>query len=372
MSVVNRSAAIDNGHESDESTENAKLLGQLDACVQLMQRGSLLLVFHTQGVRMAFFNVSADGNSLHWDYVEENEEGDVVPVDATRTHVLLLRTVVDVSPNNSLASLSSNDVFALRITVQDGGELNIIAPSKTDFAVWFYGLAFLQRLMNSSDEPLDQEAQEGGDDDTQSNGPSSSAASSEDVRRLIHQTRDLKQSQEEDSDGYLEGNDGAVEPPRFDSEASSEQYQQDDRDNYENDAQDEEDDGNHPSVRSGCSSHEQSTGIDLATARRMLEQNQAQHQLIQSLMSENQQLQEMKRQKDQAIQRLLGDIKELRSEGAASEAMHASGESDVNQLRREVTVLKRHRQMLLSIIDVKDKCLADLWTMLCDVLTEEK
>jgi hypothetical protein len=93
---------------------------------------------------MAFFNVSADGNSLHWDYVEENEEGDVVPVDATRTHVLLLRTVVDVSPNNSLASLSSNDVFALRITVQDGGELNIIAPSKTDFAVWFYGLAFLQ------------------------------------------------------------------------------------------------------------------------------------------------------------------------------------------------------------------------------------
>jgi len=93
---------------------------------------------------MAFFNVSADGNALHWDYVEENEEGDVVPIDATRTHVLPLRTVVDVSPNNSLASLSSTDVFALRVTVQDGGELNIIAPSKTDFAVWFYGLAFLQ------------------------------------------------------------------------------------------------------------------------------------------------------------------------------------------------------------------------------------
>ncbi len=78
-------------------------------------------------------------------------------------------------------------------------------------------------------------------------------------------------------------------------------------------------------------------------------------------MSENQQLQEMKRQKvcyvaaitiwptlcfsislcrlfflclyqDQAIQRLLGDIKELRSEGAVGEAMHASGESDVNQV----------------------------------------
>ena len=93
---------------------------------------------------MAFFNVSADGNALHWDYVEENEEGDVVPVDETRRHVLPIRTVVDVSPNNSLASLSSNDVFALRITVQDGSELNIIAPSKTDFAVWFYGLAFLQ------------------------------------------------------------------------------------------------------------------------------------------------------------------------------------------------------------------------------------
>jgi hypothetical protein len=93
---------------------------------------------------MAFFNVSADGNALHWDYVEENAEGDVVPVDETRTHVLPIRTVVDVSPNNSLASLSSNDVFALRITVQDGSELNIIAPSKTDFAVWFYGLAFLQ------------------------------------------------------------------------------------------------------------------------------------------------------------------------------------------------------------------------------------
>ena len=101
---------------------------------------------------MAFFNVSPDGNSLHWDYVEENEEGEVVPVDPTRTHVLPLRTVVDVSPNNSLASLSSNDVFALRITVQDGGELNIIAPSKTDFAVWFYGLAFLQvrRCLTSS------------------------------------------------------------------------------------------------------------------------------------------------------------------------------------------------------------------------------
>jgi hypothetical protein len=141
---------------------------------------------------MAFFNVSADGNALHWDYVEENEDGDVVPIDATRTHVLPLRTVVDVSPNNSLASLSSTDVFALRVTVQDGGELNIIAPSKTDFAVWFYGLAFLQvyppraiftfalaayrcslahslllqRLMSSSDEA--NEEQESGDD-TQSN-----------------------------------------------------------------------------------------------------------------------------------------------------------------------------------------------------------
>ena len=37
------------------------------------------------------------------------------------------------------------------------------------------------------------------------------------------QVRGHKLTQEEDSDGYLEGNDGAVEPPRFDSEASSEQ-----------------------------------------------------------------------------------------------------------------------------------------------------
>ncbi len=48
MSVVERATATENGNESDDSTENAKLLGQLDACVQLMQRGSLLLVFHTQ------------------------------------------------------------------------------------------------------------------------------------------------------------------------------------------------------------------------------------------------------------------------------------------------------------------------------------
>ena len=47
MSVAERSTTTEDGHESDE-TENAKLLGQLDACVQLMQRGSLLLVFHTQ------------------------------------------------------------------------------------------------------------------------------------------------------------------------------------------------------------------------------------------------------------------------------------------------------------------------------------
>jgi hypothetical protein len=36
------------------------------------------------------------------------------------------------------------------------------------------------------------------------------------------QVRNQNLAQEEDSDGYLEGNDGAVEPPRFDSEASSE------------------------------------------------------------------------------------------------------------------------------------------------------
>ncbi len=93
---------------------------------------------------MAFVNVSADGNALHWSYSEENDEGDVVLVDSTRTHVLPLRTLVDVRPSDSLASLSSNDVFVLRITVQDGGELNIIAPSNTEFSVWFYGLAFLQ------------------------------------------------------------------------------------------------------------------------------------------------------------------------------------------------------------------------------------
>ena len=48
MSAVERATTTEDGHESDDSSENAKLLGQLDACVQLMQRGSLLLVFHTQ------------------------------------------------------------------------------------------------------------------------------------------------------------------------------------------------------------------------------------------------------------------------------------------------------------------------------------
>jgi hypothetical protein len=246
------------------------------------------------------------------------------------------------------------------------------------------------------------------------------------------QVRNQNLAQEEDSDGYLEGNDGAVEPPRFDSEASSEQvchacptFQS--------------------FVLNCCTSqacfcsinkiamrtmiktmmkmalrqglgesqlcypvqllialvyatgsffNDRTRRIDYATARHLLDQNNAQQELIQRLLSENQQLQEMKRQKvtsiaerttrqssyilislriffaqDQAIQRLLGDIKELRSEGAVGEAMHASGESDVNQvqlllvhsrflkvcvltfgvsplqLRREVTVLKRHRQM---------------------------
>jgi hypothetical protein len=54
MSDAERANATENGHESDE-TENAKLLGQLDACVQLMQRGSLLLVFHTQVCFMPCF-----------------------------------------------------------------------------------------------------------------------------------------------------------------------------------------------------------------------------------------------------------------------------------------------------------------------------
>jgi hypothetical protein len=44
--------------------------------------------------------------------------------------------------------------------------------------------------------------------------------------------------------------------------------------------------------------------IDIATARQILEQNQAQKQLIHSLMSENQQLQEMKRQKVLLITRI--------------------------------------------------------------------
>jgi hypothetical protein len=37
------------------------------------------------------------------------------------------------------------------------------------------------------------------------------------------QVREQKISPEEDSDGYLEGNDGAVEPLPFDSEGSSQQ-----------------------------------------------------------------------------------------------------------------------------------------------------
>ena len=75
--------------------------------------------------------------------------------------------------------------------------------------------------------------------------------------------REQKISPEEDSDGYLEGNDGAVEPLPFDSEGSSQQvrhgpcsrkslfvllltplplqYQQDEHDSYENDEQDEDD-----------------------------------------------------------------------------------------------------------------------------------
>jgi hypothetical protein len=86
------------------------------------------------------------------------------------------------------------------------------------------------------------------------------------------------------------------------------QYQQDERDSYENDEQDGDDAD--PSSQSSGSGFSRASvvarllcpnssmfRIDIATARRMLEQNQAQKQLIQSLMSENQQLQEMKRQK---------------------------------------------------------------------------
>jgi hypothetical protein len=86
------------------------------------------------------------------------------------------------------------------------------------------------------------------------------------------------------------------------------QYQQDERDSYENDEQDGDDaDPSSQSSGSGFSranviarltrADKSIFRIDIATARRMLEQNQAQKQLIQSLMSENQQLQEMKRQK---------------------------------------------------------------------------
>jgi hypothetical protein len=47
--------------------------------------------------------------------------------------------------------------------------------------------------------------------------------------------------------------------------------------------------------------HDRVRRIDYATARHLLDQNNAQQELIQRLMSENQQLQEMKRQKVPSI-----------------------------------------------------------------------
>eukprot|EP00002_Diphylleia_rotans_P041055 TRINITY_DN9893_c0_g1_i1.p1 TRINITY_DN9893_c0_g1~~TRINITY_DN9893_c0_g1_i1.p1 ORF type:complete len:268 (+),score=37.89 TRINITY_DN9893_c0_g1_i1:48-851(+) len=111
---------------------------QLRSCVQEMKRGGPLFVEEETGIHMYWFVVSDDLLSLYW--------SDPQTMQATGS--LDLRKVREIIGGHDQRSISRKGPSAAWIMRTDDSEIYVIAPNWNAFSVWYKGLICLTGLPN--------------------------------------------------------------------------------------------------------------------------------------------------------------------------------------------------------------------------------
>lgn len=338
-----------------EGSELEKFI-RLRSYVLHMQEGASLLQWKENGLELCWFWLDKDCLSLNWEVDETSntprlqsddsdaEDGAGVP---GRRHKeggsLLLERIVDIVPLGAGADQLTDSPTDSSFSVQlQDTRLDIVAPTSLDFQVWYFGLAFATRLrlnaLQESDADYNVTDPQPSEDDEAS--PSQAGAGS---RTCAHTPTPV--------------------PPRayVHTRLSS-------------GAADTEDD---PDAFHHAQGSRRGGGGGDEKWKRWKAKDKEQRGLIERLQRENQTLKEVRRNKDQAIQRLLHDLHlaEARAAQDAAFILEAktpatSMESDKNWQHREQYRTNARNRKLLEILQVKKESIEQLWALLRQCLAE--
>jgi hypothetical protein len=350
------------GEEAQRELEGMGTEGsELDKFIRLrsyvlhMQEGASLLLWKEDGLELCWFWLDKDCLSLNWE-VDENsitprlQSDDSDAEDGAgvlgRRHKeggsLLLERIVDIVPLGAGADQLTDSPTDSSFSVQlQDTRLDIVAPTSLDFQVWYFGLAFATRLrlnaLQESDADYSVTDPQPSEDDEAS--PSQTGA----ARPCAHTPTPVSPR--------------AYVNTRLSSGAA--------------DTEDDPDTFHHAqgSQRAGGGGDEK--------WKRWKAKDKEQRRLIERLLRENQTLKEVRRNKDQAIQRLLHDLHlaEARAAQDAAFILEAktpatSMESDKNWQHREQYRTNARNRKLLEILQVKKESIEQLWALLRQCLAE--
>ncbi|EKX51530.1 hypothetical protein GUITHDRAFT_134442 [Guillardia theta CCMP2712] len=267
--VVSDSESNADGSEYSRSVDNQiqdleEVGSELDNFIRLrsyilhMQEGASLLLWREDGLQLCWFWLDKECKSLNWDFDEQDLGGGV---EGMTGDSLLLERIIDIVPLGAGPDqLTDNPTDSSFTIIHDGGradeyqdtgndfqwsgKLDIVAPTSLDFQVWYFGLAFATRLRMNAVEDVQGE-----------------------IPRGMNETE------------WLVNEDHEIHSPSR-MKRSSVQFL------------DTEADKNH----------------DSPEVENLMTKMEEQRRLIEQLQRENQALKEVRRNKDEAISRLLKDL----------------------------------------------------------------
>ncbi|KAJ1486424.1 hypothetical protein T484DRAFT_1789865, partial [Baffinella frigidus] len=371
------------GTSGEEDGDGAPVGGELDNFIRLrsyilhMQEGASLLLWREDGLQLCWFWIDKECVSLHWD-IDEEPEGPGQPA-VSGGGSILLQDIVDIVPlgagPDQLTDHPTDSSFTITL---DGARLDIVAPTSIDFQVWSFGLArpkYFQAHLKASTPAGSHTAGFG-------------LAFATRLRlhvwyfglafatRLRLNVLNASQSQDETETDVVDGPGGDCyckstgedeTETDVDDGPGGDWYgrspQSDGSTGQFGDAADDV----QAQLRRGAEGDGITLGLEESQV--MLDSMEEQRRAIENLKKENQKLREVRRSKDEAISRLLGDLQEAQQardagDGEAQQARDAgdegqgeaktpatSQESDRNWHNREIYRVRKRNQLLEEITD---------------------
>jgi hypothetical protein len=263
---------------------------RLRSYIMHMQQGASLLLWKEDGLQLCWFWLDKDCLSLNWD-VDETESGE--GGGAAQGASLLLERIVDIVPLGAGADQLTDSPTDSSFSIQlEGSRLDIVAPTSLDFQVWYFGLAFATRLRLNALQGMQETGSESNSGDTASRN---AAGVTHAQRRASEQESESESERDRDSEAasVAAGNDENGAGGRMGgSQKSPQRFHSA---------------GRRREVGGGGAGGARSEGGG-GGGSNIEEKVDEQRRMIEKLQRENHHLKEVRRSKDQAIERLLHDL----------------------------------------------------------------